>query len=171
MKKGGQENWKQVAGFPNYFVSDLGRIKSEKNRRKSDDGIIRCPAMLRPNKANSVGLRKDGKTHYLKFHRLILEAFKGPPPNDKLDCRHLDDDTSNNKLDNLAWGNAKDNYDDAVRNGSHGPKSPGAILRGNALKGKPRPTWVREKISHTKTLHPERQVYGTVKDPKTGRFV
>ena len=50
-----------------------------------------------------------------------------------------DDDTTNNRLSNLAWGTAKDNYEDAVRNGSHGPGTPGAVIRGNKLRGRKRP--------------------------------
>lgn len=48
---------------------------------------------------------------------LILRAFVGSPGEGQYLARHLDDDRSNNKLPNLAWGNDADNRIDAIRNG------------------------------------------------------
>ncbi|MDG9785315.1 HNH endonuclease signature motif containing protein [Metapseudomonas otitidis] len=47
-----------------------------------------------------------GKTY--KAHRLICEAFNGPPWPGAV-CMHLDEDASNNRPENLAWGTQKEN--------------------------------------------------------------
>jgi HNH endonuclease len=49
-------------------------------------------------------------------HRLVLEAFVGPCPTG-LECRHLDGDPSNNRLDNLRWGTRLENVADTIRHG------------------------------------------------------
>lgn len=41
--------------------------------------------------------------------RLICEAFAGPPPFAGAVCMHLDEDATNNRSDNLAWGTQKEN--------------------------------------------------------------
>lgn len=48
-----------------------------------------------------------GKTY--KVHRLVCEAFNGPPPFQGAVCMHLDEDYRNNRPDNLAWGTQKEN--------------------------------------------------------------
>lgn len=105
--------------------------------------------VLRSTSTNVV-LRKHGKNHWFKRGYLILITFIGPPPSGKRLVRHLDDDTSRTELSNLAWGDHQDNYDDAVRNKRHGAGSLGAKKRGDALRGRPRPQSVRDKISATK---------------------
>lgn len=45
----------------------------------------------------------------LKVHRLICEAFHGPPPEGKTYVLHLDEDAHNNKPENLKWGSQKEN--------------------------------------------------------------
>lgn len=58
--------------------------------------------------------------HRLQAHRLILIAFRGPPPVPAAQCRHLDGCRTNNHPSNLAWGTAKDNASDAIRHGTLG---------------------------------------------------
>jgi hypothetical protein len=45
----------------------------------------------------------------LKIHRLICEAFHGPPPFEGAVVLHLDENALNNKADNLRWGTQKEN--------------------------------------------------------------
>src|SRR5262249_28995701 len=44
-------------------------------------------------------------------HRLKLEAFRGPCPSE-MECRHLDSNPLNNKLENLVWGMPAENLAD-----------------------------------------------------------
>lgn len=52
----------------------------------------------------------------VKVANLMLEAFVGPKPFPKAVARHLDDNSLNDVLGNLAWGTHVDNVADAVRN-------------------------------------------------------
>jgi hypothetical protein len=45
----------------------------------------------------------------MKVHRLVCEAFHGPPPFDRAVVIHLDEDATNNRADNLKWGTQKEN--------------------------------------------------------------
>lgn len=47
--------------------------------------------------------------HTYKVARLICEAFHGSAPADKPVCMHLDENSRNNRPDNLAWGTQKEN--------------------------------------------------------------
>lgn len=44
-----------------------------------------------------------------KVARLICEAFHGRAPDDKPVCMHKDENSANNRPDNLEWGTQKDN--------------------------------------------------------------
>lgn len=45
----------------------------------------------------------------MKVHRLVCEAFHGPPPFERAVVIHLDEDATNNRADNLKWGTQKEN--------------------------------------------------------------
>ena len=48
------------------------------------------------------------KAKTYKVHRLICEAFNGPPGPNQV-CMHLDENSANNRPENLAWGTQKEN--------------------------------------------------------------
>lgn len=50
--------------------------------------------------------RLRGRTY--KAHRLVCEAFNGQPPEGAV-CMHLNEDASDNRPENLAWGTQKEN--------------------------------------------------------------
>ena len=50
--------------------------------------------------------RRGHKT--LKVHRLVCEAFNGEPTDGQV-CMHLNEDASDNRPENLAWGTQKQN--------------------------------------------------------------
>jgi hypothetical protein len=45
----------------------------------------------------------SGKRRDIFIHRLVIEAFLGPPPSDKHECNHKDGDKANPRLENLEW--------------------------------------------------------------------
>lgn len=45
----------------------------------------------------------------IKVHQAVCEAFHGPKPFADSVVMHLDEDATNNKPDNLAWGSQKEN--------------------------------------------------------------
>ena len=103
--------YSRIMGYPGYFITDQGNVISLMNER---------PIILKTWK-NQHGheyvqlLDKWNTRKKVLVHRLVAEAFI-PNPNNYTIVRHLDDDPSNNSLDNLAWGTYKDNRADCVRN-------------------------------------------------------
>ena len=65
---------------------------------------------------NDVDLYKDGKKKKKKVHRLVMEAFVGPCP-DGMECRHLNGNSRDNRLENLKWGTKAENIEDTLRHG------------------------------------------------------
>lgn len=45
----------------------------------------------------------------MKVHRLVCEAFHGPPPEGRPYVIHIDEDAHNNRPENLRWGSQKEN--------------------------------------------------------------
>lgn len=77
---------------------------------------------LKPYKRNKYGhlrvnLFFSKKYVHKSIHRLVLETFVGPCP-PRMECRHLDGNASNNKLENLMWGTKKENNLDKAKHGS-----------------------------------------------------
>jgi hypothetical protein len=109
------EEWRQIPGFPDYFVSDLGRVLSRRRRK---------PCIL-------AGQVVEGYRRVMLFadkrvsrsvHSLVAEAFIGPRP-DGLEIRHLNGDPLDCRIENLAYGTHVDNMRDRVQHGRHPMKS------------------------------------------------
>jgi hypothetical protein len=64
-----------------------------------------------------VSLQIDGRLKTFALHRLILEAFVGPRPSG-MQCRHLDGNPRNNRIENLRWGTPKEDGQDRIRHGT-----------------------------------------------------
>jgi hypothetical protein len=74
-------------------VSSLGRFKSS-------TGVISTP---KPTKSGYVSVYCNGKSH--QIHRLMAIAFALPKRDDQDTVDHIDNDPSNNRLENLRWAN------------------------------------------------------------------
>lgn len=105
------EKWSHIQNIGGYMVSDKGRVWSEVSQK-----FIKVKPMDDHGHLG-VCLSSNGKTYYRYIHRLVAEAFI-PNPNNYPIVRHLDDDPSNNELNNLAWGTQKDNIRDCIENGN-----------------------------------------------------
>lgn len=103
------EGWREIAGHPDYRVSDRGRVMS------AIGGGQRILAAVMDNYGYAtVKLRGERR----KIHRLVCEAFHGPPPPDA-DAAHLDGNRTNNVPANLAWVSRKENMAHKVEHGTH----------------------------------------------------
>lgn len=108
-----QEIWKSIPGFPDYEVSDLGRVKSLKRYPN------RLLSPVRTTKGyQSVGLAVNGKLYTRLVHRLVMLAFVGPCP-EGLEVCHYDCDRINNHLTNLRYDSPSGNYQDSRRMGTN----------------------------------------------------
>lgn len=92
-----------------YRVSNHGNVYS-----------IRSKKLLRPRERAGyyrVVLQDDGVTAQYFIHRLVLETFVGPCPAG-MECRHLNGDRIDNRVENLAWGTRQQNAYDRIAHGT-----------------------------------------------------
>jgi len=131
------ENWKGIAGFPNYEVSDCGQVRSLPRLAKCGRGGMRSVVGGIKKLGRRYGypiaaLYGGGRLRTFTVHRLVLDAFRGPKPVPGMECRHLDGIRTNNRLSNLVWGTARENSDDKRKHGTMaylaGEKHPRAKL-------------------------------------------
>ncbi len=97
-----EEEWRVIAEFPDYSVSNQGRVRRDVVARNN-----RKPGLLRPQRMPR-GYRyvtlTDGITpHNRTVHRLVALAFLGEPPADKPEVNHIDFDKTHNDVRNLEW--------------------------------------------------------------------
>jgi len=127
------EIWKPIIDFPTYEVSNFGNVRSLSKEwtrinpyfKKTFQYIKTKPRLLKPyvryiyNKPRyaSVNLRKNGKTHLVRIHRLVLLAFKGIPEKNQVSC-HNDGNPCNNHVDNLRWDSQTNNLLDMDKHGT-----------------------------------------------------
>jgi hypothetical protein len=113
-----QEIWKYIPQYDKkYQISDDGKIKSLINRYGNICNKILKPSMDRDGYL-LIRLYKNQNNKTYKVHRLVLETFVGPCPLG-MECRHIDDNRANNKLNNLRWGTHKENIQDSIQKGTH----------------------------------------------------
>ncbi len=157
-----EERWLPVVGYEGlYEVSDWGRVKSlERLVRHSRGGrqILRSrvlKSLRHRNRRLEVALCRGGGVRRILVHRLVLEAFVGPCPEEMEAC-HGDGDPSNNRLENLRWDTRKANCADRLRHGTlaRGERNGLAKLaRGQVLviRADPRSCW---KIAQDYDINP-----------------
>lgn len=108
------EEWKSIEGFSNYVISNMGKVKSI-NYNKSINSKELTPHKLL-NGYLGITLYDDfKKPHTLLIHRLVALAFI-PNPNNYEIVNHIDEDRSNNCMNNLEWCNYKYNLNYGNRN-------------------------------------------------------
>ena len=102
------EEWRQIRGFPNYLISNYGRVKSLERDYKygSHKDIILKPGYRRGYE--KVTLFLNGKRYVKATHRLVAEAFISNPNNLPV-INHKDENKLNNRVDNLEWCTPKYN--------------------------------------------------------------
>lgn len=103
------EEWRVIAGYERYAVSNMGNVKNVKTGRILKFGHLKG--------YRAVTLRGGVRVqNYTTVHRLVATAFIGPSAG--LQTRHLDGNKLNNTVENLAWGTAKENSLDRDRHGT-----------------------------------------------------
>lgn len=96
-----QEIWKNIEGYTNYKISNLGRVYSIKNniilKQRLDRYGYPC-----------VTLSNKRKTKNFLVHRLVAKSFLKNPKNLPT-INHKDENKQNNCIDNLEYMSVKDN--------------------------------------------------------------
>jgi hypothetical protein len=99
------EEWRCMPGLPDVQVSSLGRV-------------MRAGRIVPASQNKHIGYREvrvRGRHFYV--HRMVLHAFRGPPPKNHEAC-HANGDRGDNRIVNLRWGTRSANRRDATRHGT-----------------------------------------------------
>ena len=88
------EQWKQIEDYEHYEVSTEGRVKNKKGEilkaRKNEHGYL------------YVSLWKNNKGKNFRVNRLVAIACI-PNPNNNTDVNHINEDKTDNRVENLEW--------------------------------------------------------------------
>lgn len=117
------ETWKPIPKWEGYYeVSDRGRIRSVDRTITTKAGwnqFLRGQVMSQH--ANDYGYLysmacRGNMQKRIWVHRAVLEAFVECRPEGKV-CMHIDNDPTNNTVENLRWGTQQENIQQCVREG------------------------------------------------------
>lgn len=103
------EVWRRVEGFPNYKVSNLGRVYSEFR-----GGHFMIPQFTR-KRYLKVHLQNNGQNRNFYVHKLVALAFLGDCASKGLQINHKNGVRSDNRMENLEWCTASENTLHAYR--------------------------------------------------------
>lgn len=111
------EEWRPVAGYEGlYEVSSCGRVRTLGGGKARSHGRI-LKATLGTTGYLRVSLSAANVSRTKKVHRLVAEAFLGPAPL-RAYVLHQDGNPQNNRVENLRYGDARQNLADAIRHGT-----------------------------------------------------
>ena len=109
-----EETWKNIKGYEGlYQVSNTGRVKSLGNRKTRKEKLK--STRNDTNGYEKVDLCKNGKIKTFYIHRLVAQAFI-PNTNKFKEINHKDENSSNNKVENLEWCTRRYNVNYGSRN-------------------------------------------------------
>ena len=104
-----EEIWKDIFGYEGFYkVSNLGRVKRLVDWRGNDYNAryVPHPKIVLPyldrNGYERICLSMQGKDKHYRIHQLVAKAFI-PNPNNYPQINHIDEDKTNNRVDNLEW--------------------------------------------------------------------
>ena len=114
-----EEIWKDVEGFEGFYeVSNQGAVRSLLNSRGNPRIELK---ILKPTKSKAQGgyltvqLCKDGKKLRRSVHRIVAEAFI-PNILGLSEVNHINENTWDNRVENLEWISHRDNCNYGTRN-------------------------------------------------------
>jgi len=110
--------YRDLVDWPGYRVGSDGTVWS---RLKPGVGVIgdewrQLRQRLDKYGYPRVNIYRDHVMFVRTVHQLVLGAFFSRPPSSE--CRHLDGDSTNNRIENLRWGSVSDNAIDRVVHGT-----------------------------------------------------
>ena len=119
-----KEIFKDVPNFPNYMVSNHGRVKTiEKHIEMPNGGLRVFPKkilkQIKGKNYHNVRLCNNGKCKSFNIHQLVAIVFLNHKPNGHtIVVDHIDNDKSNNHVSNLQLISQRENLSKDKQNGS-----------------------------------------------------
>ena len=117
------EEWRQITEAPDCEVSNYGNVRVKARTITTVTGAVRYynPRIISQNRKKSGYIEvalpiEKGKRIYRLVHRLVLETFNPVEGMELLEVNHIDEDKTNNNLDNLQWVSSKQNCNYGTRN-------------------------------------------------------
>ena len=115
------ETWQVIPDFPDYAVSDWGRVKRAIpilpsgciGGRGWPSAILKFKWAGRKREYAQVCLCRGPERHYRYVHRLVATAFI-PNPKNAPDVNHIDGIKAHNEMENLEWVTNSRNHIHAV---------------------------------------------------------
>jgi hypothetical protein len=107
------EQWKPIPDYPLYEVSNIGRVKT----LHYGNAVIRRQSNRISYNRLYKGITlisQDGKHKGFFVHRLVALAFI-PNPLGLSVVHHIDNNASNNRVENLRWTTQKENINEAIK--------------------------------------------------------
>ena len=101
-------DWKQIANWPSYWVSDSGQVWSVKAGR-----LLR--GLVSRDGYRKIHLSDSGSCQQRFVHRLVAEAFVEGSGEQ---VRHINGQKQDNRAVNLAWGTCQENIMDKWTHGT-----------------------------------------------------
>jgi hypothetical protein len=89
------EEYKIIEGFENYSISNFGNVKINKTGKIIKPILNQCGYCR-------IYLYKNGKRKTFSVHRLVALTFV-PNPENKPSIDHINNDRTNNNVNNLRW--------------------------------------------------------------------
>jgi len=139
-----KETWRPVLGFEaRYEVSNIGRVRSVPQVQPGRKVCWSLDTVNRPGLRKEVvtieihrrgkvlspkitadgyrvvNLHVNGRPSTRSVHRLVLEAFAGPPQDPTWQTGHLNGKPGDNRLENLAWVTNRQNAAHRILHGTN----------------------------------------------------
>jgi len=108
------DTWHNV---PSYFPLQINKYGFVRNSQTGNILKPQIKTFVSGDRRSVVYYGRNGKKVSANVHRLLGLTFLERPIEKNLVC-HRDGNSINNRLDNLYWGNSKDNTEDDYRNGA-----------------------------------------------------
>lgn len=102
------EVWRDIDGFDGYQVSNLGNVRSLNYNGTGNTQVLKPSLSGRNRTYLSINMQVADKVIRRNIHRLVAMAFI-PNPDNLPEVNHIDEDGTNNKINNLEWCNRKYN--------------------------------------------------------------